>query len=199
MDERKIRFLSMLAFTRGAYFRAIIQLNSYIFTTTREWIAPATALYIIDQLTDPQGNYSKLLNEIDFVIMPVVNPDGYAYTQKERLWRKTRSKSSTCVGTDGNRNFDFHWGEVGASPNSCSETFRGAKAFSEVETQILRDAVLEIKDSCKFYLTLHSYGNYLLYPWGWTSELPDTWKEIDEIGQIGSAAIQRATGTRLIE
>jgi carboxypeptidase A2 len=139
-----------------------------------------------------------LLDEIDFVILPVVNPDGYAYTQKDRMWRKTRSKSSTCIGTDGNRNFDFQWGELGASANPCHDTYRGVKAFSEVETQILRDAVLELKENCKFYLSLHSYGNMMLYPWGWTSELPDTWKEIHEIAQTGAEAIQQATGTRLI-
>ena len=164
----------------------------------REWIAPATALYLIDQLVDPKSEYSKLLNDVDFVIMPVVNPDGYEYSHKqERLWRKTRSNSNvSCVGTDGNRNFDFHWGEVGASMNSCSETFRGKEAFSEIETQVLRDTVMGIKDNCKFYLTLHSYGNYLLYPWGWTSDLPETWKEIDEIAQIGAKAIASKTGTK---
>jgi carboxypeptidase A2 len=163
----------------------------------REWISPATALYLIDQLVDPQSNYSKLLDEVDFVIMPVVNPDGYEHTHKsERLWRKTRSKNGlNCVGTDGNRNFDFHWGEVGASENSCSETYRGGKAFSESETQVLRDTVMELKGNCKFYLTLHSYGNYLLYPWGWTSDLPETWKEMDEVSRAGADAIKFATGT----
>jgi carboxypeptidase A2 len=164
----------------------------------REWIAPATALYLINQLVDPQSNYSKLLSEVDFVIMPVVNPDGYEYSHTtERMWRKTRSKNEvSCVGTDGNRNFDYHWGEVGASPSSCSDTFRGKTPFSEVETQILRDTVMSIKDSCKFYLTLHSYGNYMLYPWGWTSDLPETWKEIDGISRVGADAIKAATGTK---
>lgn len=38
----------------------------------REWIAPATALYLINQLTD--GNYTYLLDNVDIVIMPVANP-----------------------------------------------------------------------------------------------------------------------------
>jgi murein tripeptide amidase MpaA len=42
----------------------------------REWIAPATALYFISELVDAQSNFSRLLNELDFVIQPVVNPDG---------------------------------------------------------------------------------------------------------------------------
>lgn len=162
----------------------------------REWIAPATALYLIKELTE--GDARGILEEIDVVILPLVNVDGYEYTHsRERLWRKTRSKTtSNCYGVDGNRNFDFHWGEVGASPSSCSETYRGKDPFSELETQALRDAVEAIKDSCKFYLTLHSFGNYLLYPWGWTSDLPETWRDMDEISQIGAEAIKNATGTR---
>lgn len=166
----------------------------------REWIAPATALYLINQLVDPQSNYSKLLDQVDFVIMPVVNPDGYEYSHTtQRLWRKTRSKSSgSCLGTDGNRNFGFHWGKVGASANPCSDTFRGKKAFSEPETMTLRDAVLEHKKNCKFYLTLHTYGNFMLYPWGWTSKLPKSWKDLEEISRIGADAIEKATGTKYI-
>lgn len=160
----------------------------------REWIAPATALYIIDQLAS--GNYS--LEDFDWVILPVVNPDGYEYThQTDRLWRKTRSNTSgECIGVDGNRNFDFHWAEVGASGFSCSETYRGEKAFSESETAALRDAVMSVSDTCKLYLTLHSFGNYLLYPWGWTSDLPASWKELQEVGNSAAKAIKEAKGTR---
>jgi carboxypeptidase A2 len=164
----------------------------------REWIAPATALYLIEQLTSG-GDSSHILDKVDVIIQPVVNPDGYEYSHRlERLWRKTRSGilPATCRGTDGNRNFDYHWGEVGASPNQCSETFRGDKAFSEKETIALRDAVEAVKDSCKFYLTLHSYGNYMLYPWGYTSDLPESWRDIDEIARIGADAIANATGTK---
>ena len=46
----------------------------------REWIAPATALYVIEQLLDSNSSYSKVLDQMDIVIMPVVNPDGYEYT-----------------------------------------------------------------------------------------------------------------------
>lgn len=138
----------------------------------REWIAPSQALYIIYQLVEKYVANSHLLEEYDWVILPVVNPDGYEYTHTtSRLWRKTRKPSATsnCRGTDGNRNFDFHWGEIGASNQSCSETFCGEEAFSEPETQVVRDLMLSLSGRAKMYLTLHSYGNYLLYPWGWTS------------------------------
>jgi len=34
-----------------------------------------------------------------------------------------------------NRNWDYHWGETGASKYSCAEIYRGVKASSERETQ----------------------------------------------------------------
>lgn len=137
----------------------------------REWIAPAGVLYMISQLVENYSANANLLKNYDWVILPVVNPDGYEYTHtNSRMWRKTRKPvTNTCSGTDGNRNFDFHWGEVGASSLSCADTFKGQTAFSEPETQVLRDLMLSLSGRAKFYLTLHSYGNYLLYPWGYTS------------------------------
>jgi hypothetical protein len=57
--------------------------------------------------------------------------------EKERLWRKNRNKptANSCIGTDLNRNWDYHWGESGASKYSCAEIYRGVKAGSEPETQ----------------------------------------------------------------
>ncbi|KAH8270583.1 hypothetical protein KR018_012049 [Drosophila ironensis] len=164
----------------------------------REWIAHAGALYVIHQLVENFAANSALLKDFDWVILPVVNPDGYEFSHTTtRLWRKTRKPvSSSCYGTDANRNFDFHWGEVGASSYSCSDTYKGDSAFSEPETQLVRDLLLELSGRGTFYLTLHSYGNYLLYPWGYTSDLPSTWRDIDEVAQAGAAAIKSSTGTK---
>lgn len=47
---------------------------------SREWIAPATALYIIHELIEKIENNRDVLNHLNWVILPVVNPDGYEYT-----------------------------------------------------------------------------------------------------------------------
>lgn len=112
-----------------------------------------------------------------------------------RLWRKTRAPGSVCVGVDGNRNFDFHWMETGASDEECSEIYAGSVAFSEPETVALSEFVLTNADSIKLYLTFHSYGNYLLYPWGYTSALPDDWETLDDLAQDVAAAIYAVDGT----
>lgn len=44
----------------------------------REWIAPTTALYFVNELVKPKNRY--LLDKVDVVVIPSINPDGYEYT-----------------------------------------------------------------------------------------------------------------------
>lgn len=46
----------------------------------REWISVATALYCIYQLTERHLYNKQLLKKLDFIIVPVVNIDGYEYS-----------------------------------------------------------------------------------------------------------------------
>ncbi|KAF5305650.1 hypothetical protein FQA39_LY18969 [Lamprigera yunnana] len=157
----------------------------------REWIAPAQALYIINQLVENPNNRC-LLENIDWHISPLVNPDGYEYS----LIFKTLSftKNSTCFGVDLNRNFDFHWGESGATNNPCSEEYMGSAPFSEIEARNLQYYILNYKDRIKLYLTLHSYGSFLLYPWGYSSDLPENAKELHLLAESVRNAISEAGG-----
>lgn len=113
------------------------------------------------------------------------------------MWRKTRKPSgNTCVGTDANRNFGYKWGGAGASKDPCSDTYRGTTAFSEPETKAVRDALKHFQHQVKFYLTLHSYGSYMLYPWGYSKDLPTNWSQIHNLAQAGADAIRKATGRK---
>ncbi|XP_055840785.1 carboxypeptidase B-like [Episyrphus balteatus] len=164
----------------------------------REWISPAAVLYVINQLAENFTENKELLQNYDWIILPVVNADGYEYTREsssKRLWRKTRTPYTNCYGADANRNFDFHWMGKGASSNTCSETYAGPSAFSEPEARVLRDVLISIKDQCKMYMTIHSYGKYLLYPWSWTSDLPETVDDLHEVAMAGYNAILNETGT----
>ena len=60
------------------------------------------------------------------------------------MWRKNRlDQGNGNYGVDLNRNFGYMWGydDEGSSPDPYSETYRGASAFSEPETQALREFV----------------------------------------------------------
>lgn len=82
-------------------------------THAREWITGSTILYTLDKLVSgggggslgTSGGVSSPIFAKNYIIVPVVNPDGYAYTwSTNRMWRKNRSKSSSrsqdskCVG-----------------------------------------------------------------------------------------------------
>lgn len=77
----------------------------------REWASPATVLYLLNRLVENPSSRAELLENVDWLIVPMLNPDGYEYSRKyERLWRLNRRNiTSTCIGVDLNRNFVFSW------------------------------------------------------------------------------------------
>ena len=45
----------------------------------REWISPAMAIYIIDQLLN--NDQDGILSQLNFHILPIANPDGYEFSR----------------------------------------------------------------------------------------------------------------------
>ena len=48
----------------------------------REWISPAVTTYAINELTTNHANYSDLLDNLDWYLLPSHNPDGYQFTKE---------------------------------------------------------------------------------------------------------------------
>ena len=76
----------------------------------REWISPITAIYVIEKLINEfQQRKNSPFTRVNWLIMPMTNPDGYHYSHTEdRFWRKNRAPplpGSNCTGVDLNRNF----------------------------------------------------------------------------------------------
>ncbi|KAJ8922112.1 hypothetical protein NQ315_004046 [Exocentrus adspersus] len=187
------RDLTVIRISSGASNKSIIFIEAAIHA--REWIAPPVALYIINQLVE-NSNYTNMYEDIEWVIFPVVNPDGYEYTHTDaRLWRKTRSTATICNGVDGNRNFDFQWMVTGASSWQCSETYAGRSAFSEVETQAVKNFFDSHRGRIKLFIDLHSYGRLLMFPWGYTSDPPSDFEELQSLGERVNDAITSVRGT----
>lgn len=160
----------------------------------REWLAPSQALFIIEQLVENKTN-RYLLQKADWHILPLANPDGYEYSHDYNpYWRKTRSYQDGCYGVDANRNFDIYWGRVGVSRSPCANTYLGSQPFSEIETRNIRDHINYYSGTIKLYLTLHSYGNYILYPWGYTAQLPENAYELHNLAEGVNRAIMAAGG-----
>jgi len=164
----------------------------------REWISPAFVTWLINELVENYAAHPQYVDNVDWYIMPVLNPDGYAYSwSTDRLWRKNRRPTSgLCFGTDMNRNFGFHWNEGGSSNSPCADTYNGGAPFSEIESQNIRDAVLSIANQAQVYLTFHSYGQYWLTPWGYTSALPDDYPQLFSLATNAVNALTAVYGTK---
>jgi len=168
----------------------------------REWISPATVTYLVKQLVTDR-NYEELLDKMDILLLPVVNPDGYEFSHTvDRLWRKNRAPNphvfGLCRGVDLNRNFDFKWAHQlnildprPASPIPCLDSYHGPAAFSEPESRAVRDFVMRNRNRLKGYLAFHSFGNKILYPWGHTSRHTRDWKDLRDFASVAADAIQR--------
>jgi len=171
---------------------------------SREWLADSTATWIIAQLTQnyaTDSNIQNLVNTLDWYIVVAPNPDGYEYSRTtNRMWRKTRSKQGTvCYGVDPNRNFDFHWDEEGTSNNCNSEIYAGPRAFSEPECQNMANWIQRLADhnNLKAMITLHTFGQLWLVPYGYTSPpvYPPDYDELLQAAQDGAEALQEVHGT----
>jgi len=162
----------------------------------REWISPAVATYMAMELIENDAQHPDLTKDLDWYILPVLNPDGYLYTQThDRMWRKTRSPNNGgCYGTDANRNWGFHWGTGGSSNNPCSDTYMGSQAFSEVENRNVRDFLTTNKDKIKFYNNIHSYSQLVLLPWGWGYDQPDNYDDLYSMAFKGNSALRAVHG-----
>ncbi|XP_017072537.2 zinc carboxypeptidase [Drosophila eugracilis] len=164
----------------------------------REWIAPATATYIIDQLLNSKNPaIQELARSQNWYIFPSVNPDGYQYTfQGDRMWRKNRALFGICRGVDLNRNFPFHWNVTGASGDPCRYDYSGPSAGSEVETRAMTEFIKNRLDSerIRTFLALHSYSQMIMFPYGHSAERVENYQDLKEIGELAARKIKDVSG-----
>lgn len=121
---------------------------------------------------------TSLVNLSDLSFVPCLNPDGYRYNEEQSpdgggMWRKNRRPNGDgTFGTDLNRNYGHQWGidDFGSSPDPFSDVYRGPEAFSEAETRAVRQFCEQ--NSIKVALNYHTFGNFLLHPWGYDGMAP---------------------------
>ncbi|MFQ5434843.1 MAG: M14 family zinc carboxypeptidase, partial [Anaerolineae bacterium] len=96
------------------------------------------------------------------------------------VWPPTMS---TQYGVDLNRNHSFKWGGAGTSTSPCSQTFRGFSAASEPEVAAVQVLIRSLISDQRgpgdndaapantqgVFITLHSYSELILWPWGYTN------------------------------
>ncbi|KAH9881131.1 hypothetical protein J1614_001626 [Plenodomus biglobosus] len=141
----------------------------------REWITTMVVEYAAYQLlTSTDTATAAFKNTYDFYIFPIVNPDGFAYTQtNDRLWRKNRQStpSTSCIGRDINRNWPNRWAQRGgASTAPCDQDYKGPSAGDGVETKAIKAQLDSVAAGrgVQLYMDIHAYSQLWLFPYGYT-------------------------------
>lgn len=122
-------------------------------------------------IIDPDVVY--LAENYDWYFVPVLNADGYVYSfEHDRLWRKTRKPNGLCYGVDLNRNFDANWGGIGSSDKTCAYDYSGSEVNSEPEAKCWSEYLSKLipENNIKIYLSLHSFSQLIMFPYGSTPE-----------------------------
>lgn len=93
-------------------------------------------LLCADNLTDP--NLLYLRHKVKLVIVPICNPWGFVNSNRRNV-----------NGVDLNRNFDYLWSSYSDNAAAGQNNYKGTKAFSEKESQIIRDLIQDLTDDPK--------------------------------------------------
>ena len=143
----------------------------------REHLSVEMAVNFLQYLADNYGknaDVTRLVDTREIYIAPIVNPDGHVYDFKGdgagNMWRKNRRRNANgTFGVDLNRNYGYGWGTGGSSTDPQSDVYMGPQPFSEIETQNVRDFVRS-QPRMTTLLTLHTFSELVLYPWGHTND-----------------------------
>jgi extracellular matrix protein 14 len=131
---------------------------------------------------------TRILEHLDIIFVPVLNPDGYEYTwEVDRLWRKSRQPTtmSYCPGFDLDHVFGYQWEAIEHQDEECSQSYGGHEPFEAVEARQLADwAQAEQENGTNFvgFLDLHSYSQTVLYPYEYTCRVkPPNMENLQEV------------------
>jgi hypothetical protein len=131
---------------------------------------------IVVPVVNPDGfDYSRSSPLAQQTNVDAAHSTGCGLAGCEGYWRKNRrsftgitipaaNKNPDAYGVDPNRNYSFHWGGGGASPDETSQTHFGAAPFSEPETKNVRDLILS--ENVTGLVSNHTSGRLVLRPWG---------------------------------
>ncbi|XP_026056726.1 carboxypeptidase A6 [Carassius auratus] len=168
----------------------------------REWIGPAFCQWFVKEALNSYQHDSsmrRLMNQLNFYIMPVFNVDGYHYSwETDRFWRKTRSKIPKyhCRGVDANRNWKVKWSDEGASLHPCDDTYCGPFPESEPEVKAVAKFLRKHRKRVKAYISIHAYAQMLLYPYSYKYATIPNFNCVESAAQNAVSALYSAYGVR---
>ena len=196
----------------------------------REWITPAAVLYTAARVIEAYGrpenkSLTEALDHATLHCIPVVNPDGYAFTWRTRqplsyhrfrlgshtgtknprpapmtrLWRGNRRRLiHGSVGVDLNRNWGtstVNWGQGVIKPRSMN--FQGSSGFSEPELKAIRFYVNRRTDINGF-LDVHCCSQNIIAPFSLHPYNRSVADRYSLLGKAYAAAMASANGRNYV-
>jgi hypothetical protein len=178
----------------------------------REYVTAELATRFAELLVNQYGSDADvtwLLDHTEIHIVAQANPDGRKRAEEIVLWRKNtnhdecpnETPSFSYYGVDLNRNSTFKWngceGFGCSSDNVCIDTYRGVAPASEPETQALEaymrtlfadrrgpaDTDIAPADTTGLMISLHSYSELVLFPWGWRATPSPNAQALETLGR----------------
>jgi len=146
----------------------------------REFVSFTTHIFLIARIIylfeHNDKNTIDLLKRTNLYFIPLLNIDGLQtitdnFTRRRKIIeiRKNQNPSYSLIcsqetlGVDLNRNFAVGFGGFGSSNNPCDEEYRGPNAFSEPETNTVKNFV-DSHPNIKFSIDYHAYGDDYIIP-----------------------------------
>ena len=129
------------------------------------------AMWLTSNYDGGDTRAAYILDNSTVYFVPIANPDGYAYNMPNGGNQRKNMNFTLGNGVDLNRNWGYMWGcdNSGSSPNPGDATYRGISPFSEPETQVQRDFIIDLQPIAA--MNYHTYGGMLLYPYGYQTGL----------------------------
>lgn len=167
----------------------------------REWISVSSVCYTMYEMLQYYTEHPEehsMLDQLDFLFIPVLNPDGYVYSWlHDRLWRKNRQETTypKCFGIDIDHSYDYHWTKLSDWP--CGEEYLGEVPFEAIELRIWEEFLNATNDNHEIhgYIDLHSYSQEILYPYAFScQQLPRDEENLIELAYGISKAIRLQSG-----
>lgn len=167
----------------------------------REVMTVEVVLDILQQVSkryrDGDAAAKRWIEELEIYVTPLVNPDGFSYVHTDDTWwrKNRRNNGDSEFGVDLNRNYPYAWGanDDGSSSSTWSETYRGAGPASEPEVAAM--VGLARQTYPLFNMSFHSYGEVLLYPYGYEEAQNPEGSVMESLSTEIASRMKRDTGS----